>query len=176
MHGVRDNILNEQAKALGLPLYRIALPQECNNSIYEKSMYTFLEQTQRKGVNYLAFGDLFLPDIRAYREKQLVAYSIQPIFPLWQRDTTELSISMISSGLKALIACVDTYKLPAEFVGREYDRDFLMDLSAGVDPCGENGEFHTCVYDAPFFAKPISITTGKRHYSGQFCFIDLSLE
>jgi uncharacterized protein (TIGR00290 family) len=173
MHGTRVTLLEQQAKCLGLPLYPIYIPEPCDNQLYEQRMGQFIEEAERVGVKQMAFGDLYLADIRAYRERQLMQTGIKPIFPLWQQPTAVLANTMIDSGVKAIITCVDTKQLPEEYVGRVFDADFLSDLPAGVDPCGENGEFHTFVYDAPMFDTPIPIELGQKHHAGQFVFIDV---
>lgn len=162
MHGVRRRLLLEQAEVLGYPLEEITIPQDCSNDIYENRMRTVLEKHKQRGVTAVAFGDLFLEDIRSYREKNLNRIGMQSIFPLWNKDTKELAQEFIRLGFRAFITCVDTQVLDREFSGREYDEDFLMDLPEGIDPCGENGEFHSFVYDGPIFSKPVEVKRGEK--------------
>lgn len=173
MHGTRDALLQEQVKRLGLLLYPVYIPEPCDNETYQQAMQELIDLAKQKGIEQMAFGDLFLADIRAYREKQLIGTGIRPIFPLWQQSTGSLAKQMITAGVKAVITCVDTKQLPASYVGREFDLDFLADLPGDVDPCGENGEFHTFVYDGPIFDSPIPVKIGKTHESGQFLFIEI---
>jgi len=175
MHGIRYELLCEQAKQMHLPLHIINIPEPCDNNTYETAMKKLITQAQQADVTHMAFGDLFLEDIRQYRIDNLLATDIIPLFPLWQQPTKELAMTMIENGIKAIITCVDTKQLPAEFLGREFDHDFLNDLPDHVDPCGENGEFHTFVYAAPMFNKTIPCQLGRQHQSGQFYFIDLLL-
>ncbi|MBV5271703.1 MAG: adenine nucleotide alpha hydrolase, partial [Afipia sp.] len=151
IHGVREEILRAQLDAAGLPPLIVPIPYPCPNEIYEQRMTEALAQVRQRGVTHMIFGDLFLEDIRAYREAKLAGTGITPVFPLWQRPTAQLAREMIASGLKARLATVDLAKLPASFAGREFDDALLADLPDGVDPCGENGEFHTCVTAAPIF-------------------------
>ncbi|MDF1655385.1 MAG: adenine nucleotide alpha hydrolase [Coxiellaceae bacterium] len=173
MHGVRHSLLEQQAQQLNLPLHTIYIPEPCDNDTYLSVMQMFIDKAEHTQVKQMAFGDLFLEDIRSYRESQLESTSIKPVFPLWLKPTKQLAVDMINAGLKAKLTCVDTKQISAEFVGREFDRDLLSDLPDSVDPCGENGEFHTFVYDCPLFAKPIETQTGQTHQSDQFLFIDL---
>ena len=153
-----------QAERLGLPLYEIPIPYPCPNEAYEEAMRAFLEQArglpQDEGARHLAFGDLFLEDIRGYREEKLRGTGFTPIFPIWGEDTRELAMLMTGSGLRGVVTAVNTSALPAEFAGRWFDRQFLDDLPSGVDPLGENGEFHTCVVDGPMFSAPIDAKPG----------------
>jgi uncharacterized protein (TIGR00290 family) len=162
MHGVRRKLLAEQAKAVGYPLEEVAIPQICPNDIYEQRMREALEKYHRKGTQSTAFGDLFLEDVRAYREERMSRIGMRCVFPLWGRPTVELAGQFIDLGFRAIVVCVDTKTLSPEFSGREYDRDLLRDLPAGVDPCAENGEFHTFVYDGPIFSWPVSVQRGEK--------------
>ncbi|MBN2318459.1 MAG: diphthine--ammonia ligase [Acidobacteria bacterium] len=162
MHGVRRRLLLEQAAVLGYPLEEITIPQNCSNDIYENRMQTVLEKYRQQGVSAVAFGDLFLQDIRSYREKNMNRIGMQAIFPLWKKNTVELAQEFIRLGFRAFITCVDTQVLDREFSGREYDEDFLKDLPDGIDPCGENGEFHSFVYDGPIFSKPVHVERGEK--------------
>jgi uncharacterized protein (TIGR00290 family) len=175
MHGVRSEILQAQAAAAGLPLHVVELPWPCPNEEYEKRMSAFVEQAMDKGVEAMAFGDLFLEDIRKYRETKLSSTGLKPIFPLWLRDTTALAHEMIEGGLETWISVVDQSKLNASFAGRRFDESFLAGLPAGIDPCGENGEFHTCVTAGPMFQEPIAITVGETVVRDGFAFADLAL-
>ncbi len=161
MHGVRRELLVKQAGALGFPLEEVLIPQNCTNNVYEQRMQQSLEKYQRLGIAGAAFGDLFLEDVRAYREERMVRIGMHCIFPLWGRRTIELAREFISLGFRAIVVCVDTEALSREFAGREYDENFVKDLPPGTDPCGENGEFHTFVYDGPVFTKPIEVQRGE---------------
>ncbi len=173
MHAVRLELLKLQAERLALPLDIIEIPYPCGNADYEEIMGRFVEKAKKRGVDGFAFGDLFLEDIRAYRVRQLKESGIRPIFPLWQQDTTALAREMIAGGLKTVITCIDPNKLSATFAGREYNEDLLRDLPAGIDPCGENGEFHTFVYDAPMFREAIAVTVGPVVERDGFIFADV---
>ena len=176
MHGTRRSILEAQAEAAGIPLWSVPLPWPCSNEQYEERMATVCGRAVQEGVEAVAFGDLFLEDIRAYREKQLKNTSLEPLFPLWQIPTDTLAREMIDGGLRTRIVCVDTKQLPAEFVGREFDRQFLDDLPQGVDPCGERGEFHTCVYGGPMFKASLPVQSGEIVIRDGFAFADLALD
>ena len=173
MHAVRTELLRGQARSAGLPLWELAIPSPCSNEQYETVLRAAIERAESEAIDCFAFGDLFLEDIRAYREKQLAATKLTPIFPLWGRDTRELAEEMIAGGLRARITCVDPRALPASFAGREFDRAFLSDLPANVDPCGERGEFHTFAYCGPMFATPLSIAPGIVVERDGFVFADL---
>lgn len=160
MHGVDRAVLQAQAEAAGLPLEEIFLPDPCPNEIYEEVMGAFIERVRQQGVSLVAFGDLFLEDIRQYREDKLAGTGFEPIFPLWQIDTTELAQEMIKGGLKAHIVSVDTEQLDAKFIGRTFDQTLLDDLPDTCDPCGENGEFHTVCVAGPMFKKPVDVVLG----------------
>src|SRR5947209_421537 len=146
IHGVRQEILQAQCRAVGLPPRIVPIPYPCPNEVYEARMSEAVARAAQEGITHFIFGDLFLADIRAYREQKLAGSGITPLFPLWQRPTLPLAQAMIASGMKAYVVTVDLKKLPAEFAGRTFDSRMLADLPAGVDPCGENGEFHTCVF------------------------------
>jgi uncharacterized protein (TIGR00290 family) len=161
MHGVRHELLRQQAASLALELQVIELPHPCPNGIYEQRMGASVEQAQRRGVEVVIFGDLFLEDIRAYRERQLAGTGLEPVFPLWGADTRELAETMLRGGVVATLTCVDLAKLPIELVGRRWDADLLRELPEGVDPCGEHGEFHTFVSDGPGFSAPIEHRLGE---------------
>lgn len=173
MHGVRDALLDQQADAAGLPLWRVPLPHPCPNAEYESRMRTIIERAVATDVTHMAFGDLFLEDIRAYRERQLAGSGITPVFPLWGLDTAQLARDMHAAGLRATLSCVDPRRLPHAFAGREFDARLLNDLPPGVDPCGENGEFHTFCHAGPMFARPITIDTGDIVERDGFVFADL---
>ena len=149
MHAVRRTLLELQCEALGLPLWPVPIPWPCSNREYETRMGDACRRAVSENIDAIAFGDLFLTDIRAYREKQLAGTGLEPMFPVWNLPTADLARDMISSGLRAKITCVDPRKLAPSFAGREFDGQFLADLPSGVDPCGENGEFHTFVWNAP---------------------------
>jgi uncharacterized protein (TIGR00290 family) len=173
MHGVRRELLEQQVRAAGLPLHIIDLPWPCTNADYERIMGRFLAKAQTAGVREMAFGDLFLEDIRAYREKNLHGTGIAPVFPVWGMPTCELARDMLAAGLSARLATVDMAKLDASFAGRCYDADLLADLPSGVDACGENGEFHTFVTDGPMFAHPIKVEIGAVVVRDGFAYADL---
>lgn len=173
MHAVRRQILEAQAAAAGLPLSVIEIPWPCPNEIYEAQLGAFVAEQREAGVAAMAFGDLFLEDIRAYREAKLAGSGIAPLFPLWGRDTGALAREMIAGGLEAHLTCVDPRKLPASFAGRAFDAQLLADLPEGVDPCGENGEFHTCVVAGPMFSAPLAVATGEVMERDGFVFADL---
>jgi uncharacterized protein (TIGR00290 family) len=162
MHGVRRELLAEQAQALGYPLEQVNIPQQCTNEIYEQRMQQALEKYHRAGIRQCAFGDLFLEDVRAYREERLSRIGMRGIFPLWGRNTTEAARQFVQLGFRAIVVCVDTQALDGAYAGREYDDAFLNELPPGVDPCGENGEFHTLVYAGPVFRRPIQVERGEK--------------
>jgi uncharacterized protein (TIGR00290 family) len=173
MHGVREVLLERQAERLGLPLYRVEIPAPCPNDVYEAAMGAALRDLRARGVQRVIFGDLYLEDVRRYREERMAGTGISPAFPLWGRPTRELARAMIAGGLRATVVCVDPRKLPGRFAGREFDEAFLAELPPGVDPCGENGEFHTFVHDLPGFGRPIRITHGDIVERDGFVFADL---
>ncbi len=173
MHGVRRTLLEAQAASLGLPLRSVNIPAGCTNELYEQRMRQALETFLSQGIRRAAFGDLFLADIREYRERNLARAGMEAIFPLWEKDTAELARSFVERRFRAVLVCVDPRKLAASFAGREYDAALLASLPAGVDPCGENGEFHTFVYDGPIFREPVAFTRGETVVREGFCFADL---
>jgi uncharacterized protein (TIGR00290 family) len=173
MHSTRRALVEMQAQAAGLPLTAIPLPWPCSNVEYERIMKGVCEQAVAQGVTAIAFGDLFLADIRAYRERQLKGTGLEPLFPLWQTPTPELARKMIGAGVRARLASVDPAKLAPEFAGRDFDQSLLEDLPSGVDPCGENGEFHSFVYAGPMFDREIPIESGERVERDGFWFCDL---
>jgi uncharacterized protein (TIGR00290 family) len=174
MHAVRRELLELQAASLGLPLWTVPLPWPCSNEQYEARMSGLCTRALNDGVQAMAFGDLFLTDIRAYREKQLAGTGLQPLFPVWQIPTTELARTMLASGLRAKITCVDPSVLDRSFAGRDFDAEFLADLPPSIDPCGENGEFHSFVYDGPGFQHPIPVSVGEIVERDGFVFADLT--
>jgi uncharacterized protein (TIGR00290 family) len=179
IHGTRRSILRAQAEALGLPVFEIRLDYPSSNDDYEAAVRPLLATARRRGVGAMAFGDLFLEDVRAYRERLLEGSGIEPQFPLWNTDTTRLAGEMLDAGVEARITCVDTDRLPASFAGRSFDEAFLADLAAlpdGIDPCGENGEFHTCVTAGPFFRRRLRVRTGETVIRDGTAFADLRLE
>jgi uncharacterized protein (TIGR00290 family) len=176
MHGISKRLILQQAQAIGYPVKEVQIPQNCSNDQYESKMAAALQEYRESDVNSIIFGDLFLEDIRAYREDFLNRIGMKGIFPLWKKDTTALAKEFIDSGFRAIIICVDTQTLPAEFAGREFDYDLLNSLPQRVDPCGENGEFHTFVYDGPIFQEPVKIQPGRKYLDrGRFYYCDLLL-
>jgi uncharacterized protein (TIGR00290 family) len=175
MHGVRDELLDRQIQALGLPALKVRIPSPCPNEVYEARMSEACARIKADGVRHIVFGDLFLEDIRAYRVEKLSASGIEPLFPLWQRDTTALARQMIASGLKAYISCLDPRRMPRALAGRAFDEALLRELPAAVDPCGENGEFHTVVTAGPMFSRPIPVVIGETIERDGFLFTDFRL-
>jgi uncharacterized protein (TIGR00290 family) len=173
IHGVRQEILYAQCEAAGLPPRIVQLPYPCTNAIYEARMGEAVARAAQDGITHIIFGDLFLADIRAYREQKLAGTGITPVFPLWDRPTLSLAHAMIESGMEAYLATVDLKKLPAEFAGRKFDRELLADLPDGIDRCGENGEFHTCVAAGPMFSRRIPVVTGERIERDGYAYCDL---
>lgn len=173
MHAVRRELVEAQAERVGLPLWSIDLPWPCSNAEYESLMLGMCARAIEDGITAVAFGDLFLQDIREYRERQMAQTGLLPLFPVWQIPTGELAVELIASGVKAKVTCIDLAKLDASYAGREYDRDFLNRLPAGIDPCGENGEFHTFVYDAPVFSSAIPVQMGEKLERDGFAFADV---
>ena len=173
VHGVRVELLKQQAESLNLPLHIIYIPYPCDNNDYLKAMNTFISQAKKEGVDCFAFGDLFLDDVRTYRETLLQGTGITPLFPIWGIPTKTLSKQMISSGLKAVITCIDPQRMALQFAGREYNESFLDDLPEDIDPCGENGEFHSFAVDGPMFQNLIEITVGETIQRDGCCFTDL---
>jgi uncharacterized protein (TIGR00290 family) len=176
IHGVRQEILRAQLDAVGLPPRIVPIPYPCPNDIYETRMGEAVESAVRDGITHIIFGDLFLEDIRAYREQKLAGTGITPLFPLWGRPTLQLAQEMIAGGLEAYLATVDLKKLPAEFAGRKFDLQLLADLPDGVDRCGENGEFHSCVVAAPVFSRRIPVVAGERVQRDGYAYCDLVME
>lgn len=162
LHGVRRCLVEQQAASLGTPLEKVFIPPEANNGQYEARMAEALARYQAAGVTAVVFGDIFLEDLRQYREEKLAPLGLKAVFPLWKGDTRALLQRFVQSGLKAVTTCVDTRVLGQEFVGREIDASFVADLPAGVDPCGENGEYHSFAYDGPLFRQPITFTRGEK--------------
>ena len=173
MHAVRRELLEAQARAVGLPLWAVPLPSPCSNLEYERIMRQVCQRALADGIQAIAFGDLYLADVRQYRERQLQGTGLEPLFPLWETPTPALASEMIASGLQAKITCVDPRVLDRAFAGREFDADFLADLPAHADPCGENGEFHSFVYNAPEFGGPLHICVGEIVERDGFVFADL---
>lgn len=173
MHAVRRPLVEAQADRLSLPLWPVELPWPCPNRSYEELMGAICRRAVAEGITAIAFGDLFLHDIRAYRERQLLDTGLQPLFPLWHLPTRELALDMLAAEVKSVITCVDPTQLAGSYAGRRFDHDFLAALPASVDPCGENGEFHTFVYDAPGFSRPIHIEVGEIVQRDGFVFADL---
>ena len=173
MHGVRRVLLEQQVTSLGLPLRQVLIPPMCANVEYEQKMGAALAEFQAQGVTGVAFGDIFLEDLRAYREQKLTGANLRAIFPIWKRDSRELAESFIALGFRAVVVCVDPKKLDPSFVGAEFSNEFLSRLPPSADPCGENGEFHTFVYDGPIFQQPIPVSRGQIVERDGFWFADL---
>jgi uncharacterized protein (TIGR00290 family) len=176
IHGVRQEILRAQCEVAGLPSRIVPIPYPCPNQIYEARMGEAVATAVQDGITHIIFGDLFLADVRTYREQKLAGTGITPVFPLWGRPTPELAQAMSASGLKAYLATVDLKKLPAEFAGRAFDAQLLADLPEGIDPCGENGEFHTCVVAGPCFTRPLPVAIGARVERDGYGYCDLVLQ
>ena len=174
MHGVRDSVLEAQLVALGLPALKVMLPHPCSNEVYQQRLAQACERLRSEGVSHIVFGDLFLEDIRAYREAQLAAVGMTPLFPLWRRDTAVLAREMIAAGMVAHLVCLDPRRLGREFAGRRFDLELLEELPVEVDPCGENGEFHTVVSAGPMFAAPLEIAVGEIVERDGFVFADMT--
>ncbi len=174
MHGVREDLLDRQARTVGLPLEKIWIPYPCPNEVYEREMSRGLEKAKSDGVRHVVFGDLFLEDIRRYRESRLESVGMRGLFPLWGRNTAELARAMIAGGIRARIASLDTRQLPRTFAGREFNEELLEALPPNVDPCGERGEFHTFVTDARYFHEPVSVKVGPVVERDGFAFADLT--
>lgn len=174
MHGVRRELLQRQADELGLPLYEIMIPKNATNDIYEESMAkSILELKEKVGISAVVFGDLFLEDIRSYREKFIGKLGLECDFPVWGKNTIELAKSFINDGFRAKVCCVDPKKIGVQFCGREYDMDFISELPKSADPCGENGEFHTFVYAGPIFKRRIDVSVGEIVDRDGFYFADI---
>ena len=172
MHGTRRSVLEAQAASAGLPLWIVPLPWPCSNAIYEQRMAEVCDRAVAEHIDAVAFGDLFLADVRAYRETQLRPTGLEPLFPLWEIPTGQLASDMIAGGLRAKLACIDSKQLTSSFAGREFDEALLRDLPADTDPCGERGEFHTCVYDGPMFTAPLRLEAGDVVNRDGFFFAD----
>lgn len=172
MHGTRRSVLEAQARAAELPLWIVPLPWPCSNEQYEARMADVCRKAVAEGIEAVAFGDLFLADVRAYRERQLAPTGLRPLFPLWEIPTAALAQEMIAGGLHARLSCVDSKQLDPRFAGREYDADLLRELPPTVDPCGERGEFHTCVYAGPMFDAPVALERGETVERDGFAFAD----
>jgi uncharacterized protein (TIGR00290 family) len=170
MHGVRRDLLSRQAQAAGLALVEVEIPAQCTNEVYEQRMGQVLAHPPLRDAEAIAFGDLFLADVRAYREERLAQIGKRAVFPLWGRDTAELATEFIAAGFEAVLVCVDPTKLDGAFAGRHFDAHLLADLPPGVDPCGENGEFHTFVHAGPIFSDPIACEIGETVERGGFVF------
>ncbi len=173
MHAVREALLDRQAAALGLPCHKVRIPWPCPNERYEQEMARALAEARARGVTRVVFGDLYLADVRAYREEQLAGAGIEPLFPLWGRDTARLAREMLEGGLGATVTCVDPRRLDRRLAGRAFDARLLAELPAGVDPCGENGEFHTFVFASPSFAAPLDVEVGEVVEREGFVFADV---
>jgi uncharacterized protein (TIGR00290 family) len=173
MHGVRRELLVRQAQSIGLPLHEVRIPPQCVNPIYEARMEAALRVQYEAGIRTVAFGDIFLEDLRAYREKNLARIGMTALFPIWKRDTGELIRNFHASRFRAIAVCIDPRVLDRSFAGRELDESFFRDLPAGVDPCGENGEFHTFVFDGPIFREPIPVRAGEIVERDSFIYCDL---
>ncbi len=175
MHAVRRELLLAQAEAVGLPVHIVEIPYPCSNEQYQAAMALAIESAKGQGVEAVAFGDLFLQDIRDYREAQMAETGLALRFPLWQRPTSELAQEMVEGGLRAVLTCVDPKQCPKEFSGRTFDAQLLGDLPETVDPCGENGEFHTFVFEGPMFQHSLSVQVGETLVRDGFAFTDLTL-
>jgi uncharacterized protein (TIGR00290 family) len=174
MHGVRESLLRVQAERLGLPIDIVSIPRKCSDEEYRSRMELAMLRHRERGCRTVVFGDIFLQDVREYREKNLDRVAMKAVFPLWERDSRALSREFIDSGFGAVVTCVDTKALPATLAGRLYDRSFLRDLPPEADPCGENGEFHSFVFRGPLFSGPVSFQKGEVVLRDErFCFCDL---
>jgi uncharacterized protein (TIGR00290 family) len=173
MHGVREALLEAQAEAAGLPLWKVPLPWPCSNEAYEARMATACTEARAQGIGAVAFGDLFLEDVRDYRIQKLTGTGLRPLFPIWNPDTAGLARDMVAAGLRATLVCVDPKVLPAAFAGRDFDAALLTDLPPGVDPCGERGEFHTFAWNGPMFSHPVPFQRGEVVERDGFVFADL---
>jgi len=173
MHAVRRELLERQIDSTGLEPWIVEIPHPCSDARYREAMGRTVHRAREAGIAAIAFGDLFLPDVREYRERQMAGSGVRPMFPLWMQDTANLARTMQKAGLRARVTCVDPKVLDPSFAGREWDAAFVDDLPDGIDPCGENGEFHTFVHDAPIFAHPIPIRSGRTVERDGFVFTDL---
>jgi len=174
IHGFREELLERQAEMAGLPLWKVDLPFPCSNEEYEARMGAACTQAVKEGFEGVAFGDLFLEDIRAYRVAKLAGTGLEPLFPVWGIPTDRLAADMMAGGLRARLTCVDPRKVPAEFAGREWDTQLLRELPPGVDPCGENGEFHSFAYAGPVFKEEIQVEAGERVVRDGFVYAELT--
>jgi uncharacterized protein (TIGR00290 family) len=175
MHAVRRELVERQAAVSGLPLWSVQLPWSCPNDVYEARMREAVERARREGVTHIAFGDLFLEDIRAYRERNLSGTGVDPLFPIWttSSNTGRLAREMLAADLRAVISCVDPKQLDGRFVGRQFNDELLADLPAKIDPCGERGEFHTFCWQGPMFSQPIAVRVPGVSFRDSFWFADL---
>lgn len=173
MHGVRRILVEQQAESIGIPLHKVFIPKECSNEIYAAKMTEALNKFKHEGVGNVAFGDIFLEDVRNYRLKNLDKLDMKGVFPIWGRDSAELMKSFIDLGFKAVVSCINTKVTDKKFLGRQLDKDFLAELPPNIDPCGENGEFHSFVYDGPIFKERIGYKRGKSVVRDSFYFCDL---
>jgi uncharacterized protein (TIGR00290 family) len=173
MHAVRRELVEAQAQRTGLPLWEAKLPWPCSNVQYEAVMADVCRRAVATGIEQIAFGDLFLEDIREYRERQMQGTGLQPIFPVWDMPTAQLAADMIAGGVKAKLTCVDPRKLDITYAGRDFDKALVAGLPVGIDPCGENGEFHTFVYESPVFSSPLAVKMGEVVERDGFCFADV---
>ncbi|HEY6448789.1 MAG TPA: ATP-binding protein [Acidobacteriaceae bacterium] len=173
MHSTRRGLVDAQARAAGLPLHAVPLPWPCSNEQYEFAMQSACDAAVKSGIEAIAFGDLFLEEVRRYREERLRGTGLKPVFPLWAMETRRLAAEMVASGMRARIVCIDPKKLAAGFAGREFDAEFLRDLPESIDPCGENGEFHTFVYAGPMFRESIPVVSGEVVERDGFVFADV---
>ena len=173
MHGVRRSLLREQAASIGLPLTEVTIPPRASNRVYERAMGEAFTKLRTSGIRHVAFGDIFLEDVRDYRLRQLGELGLEGVFPLWGRPTDRLARSFVDGGFRARIVCLDPAVLDVSFAGREFDDGLLADLPDRVDPCGENGEFHTFVFDGPIFRRPLAVSVGEVVQRDGFCFCDL---
>ena len=173
IHAVRTELLEQQAQSVGLPLHQVAIPRDCPNEVYERALASFLQGAKRRGVTHFAFGDLFLADIRRYREMQFAASGVELRFPLWGLPTSALAEDMTLAGLRAWITCVDTTQAPAALAGRVFDGQFLRELPPSVDPCGENGEFHTFVFSGPMLRQELKTRVAGTSGDGRWAYADI---
>ncbi len=175
MHGVRNEVLRKQAAAVGLPLIELPLPFPCTNEDYERIMGEFVSRAQAERVECMAFGDLYLEDVRDYRIKNMEGSGIEPVFPIWGKNTSELADEMLAAGVKTILSVVNPGQVPAELAGQYWNHELIEKLPSGVDHCGENGEFHSCVVDGPMFARPIPVAIGESVLRDGFMFADIEL-
>ena len=176
MHAVSDRLLRAQARAVGFPLQELEIPYPCSDAEYARVMERFLAEAATQGIKEIAFGDLALEDIRRYREEKMRHTGIEPVFPIWGTPTNVLSKELIKAGFRMLVTCIDPRAVPRKLIGREYDKTFLEELPDAVDPCGENGEFHTFVFDGPIFKEPLQVQPGRIVERDGFAFADVLLK